>query len=216
MPLLRNKTDEEAELFLVPLESMNTVLLRRVLRKVIGLVKGLRGLDFKHIEEMIGLIKKGKPGDRLCLPGSVRAVKKYSTFLITAKRIERLKTSVIDCPGSLRVAGTDAVITAAVQEKDPGGADGRRIAVLDAGKTGLSLTVRGRKDGDYFYPSGFGHRKKLQDFLVDEKVPRDERDGIPVVASGDDIVWVAGMRADERFIAREDTRQFLILTLHTG
>ena len=215
MPLLRNKTDEEIELFVIPLESMNTVLLRRTLRKIIGLVKGLRGLDFKHIEEIIGLIKKGKPGDRLCLPGSIKAVKKYSTFLITAKSIGRLEPAAIECPGSVRINGTDAVITASLLENDPGGADGRRIAVLDAGKTGLKLTVRGRKDGDYFYPSGFAHRKKLQDFLVDEKVPRDDRDIIPIVLSGDDIVWVAGIRADDRFIAREGTRQFLVLALGT-
>ena len=215
MPLFRRKTDEEIELFMVPLESMNTVLLRRTLRKALGLVKNLRGLDFKHIEEVMGLIKKGRPGDRLCLPGGIRAVKKYSTFLITSKKAGpfALEPLTLDCPGSLQIAGADAVITAEVRENDPGPAGGRRTAVLDAGKTGLKLTVRSKKEADFFYPSGFGHRKKLQDFLVDEKVPRDERDIIPIVASGDDIVWVAGMRADDRFIAREGTSRFLVLSL---
>ena len=215
MPLFRRKTDEEVELFIVPLESMNTVLLRRTLRKLIELVKNLRGLDFKHIEEIMGLIKKGRPGDRLYLPGGIQAIKKYSTFLITSKKVALLEPSSLDCAGSLEIAGAGAVITASIEENDPGRADGRLTAVLDASKTGLRLTVRGRKEGDFFYPSGFGHRKKLQDFLVDEKVPRHERDSIPIVASGEDIVWVAGMRADDRFIAREGTKQFLVLRLHT-
>lgn len=214
MRLLREKTDEEAELFLVPLETMDTVLLRRTLRKMIELVRGIRGLDFKHVEDMITLIKKGKPGDRLYLPGGVRAVKKYSTFLITSRPPARIEPCGLDCPGSVAVAATGAVITASVHEKNPGrGADGGRSAILDAEKTGLSLTVRGRKNGDYFHPSGPGGGKKLQDFFVDEKVPRDERDGIPIVASGDEIVWVAGMRADERFIAGPDTKRFLVLTI---
>jgi len=42
---------------------------------------------------------------------------------------------------------------------------------------------------------------------VNMKVPRDERDSIPVVASGDDIVWIAGYRADERFRVTEMTKR---------
>ena len=217
MMLLRNKTGEEIELFLVPLESMDTVLLRRTLRKAIELAKGFnkkRTLGFEHIEDMIGLIKKGKPGDRLDLPGPVRAVKKYSTFLISSKPAAHIGTGELDCPGSISIAGTGLAITASVLESAERGANGKSVAVLDAGRTGQKLVVRGRKEGDFFYPSGLGGKKKLQDFFVDEKVPRDERDAVPVVLSGDNIVWVAGMRADERFIAREDTKKFLVLTLH--
>ena len=65
-----------------------------------------------------------------------------------------------------------------------------------------SLYVRFRKDGDYFYPTGFGHKKNLQDFFVDNKVPRFLRDKIPLVLADDDIAWVCANRADERFIAK--------------
>ena len=41
--------------------------------------------------------------------------------------------------------------------------------------------------------------KKLQDFFVDERVRRERRDRVPIVTSGDAIVWVAGMRIDDRF-----------------
>jgi tRNA(Ile)-lysidine synthase len=44
-----------------------------------------------------------------------------------------------------------------------------------------------------------GHRKKLQDFFVDCKVPRRIRDGIPLVVVPEGIVWVAGYRGNERF-----------------
>ena len=69
--------------------------------------------------------------------------------------------------------------------------------------------MRPRKNGDFFYPSGFGKRKKLQDFFVDEKVPRDERDRVPLIISGDDIIWVVGYRGDERFKVSEGTKKIL-------
>jgi len=40
--------------------------------------------------------------------------------------------------------------------------------------------------------------KKVQDYFIDEKVPIEERDFIPIVESGGRIVWVGGMRIDER------------------
>ncbi len=87
--------------------------------------------------------------------------------------------------------------------------DGRTSAVFDADKTGTTLTIRSRKDGDFFYPKGFGRKKKLQDYFVDEKVPRDERDTIPIVVSGQNIIWIAGFRADERFTVSDETKRFL-------
>src|SRR5439155_27315418 len=63
-----------------------------------------------------------------------------------------------------------------------------------------SLAVRNRRPGDSFRPVGLGGRKKLQDFFVDKKVPRGERDAVPlVVDDADRIVWVAGYEIDEAF-----------------
>ena len=58
----------------------------------------------------------------------------------------------------------------------------------------LPLAVRNRQPGDRFRPLGMGGRpKKLQDFLVDRKVPGNERDTLPLVVDADDrIVWVVG------------------------
>jgi len=63
---------------------------------------------------------------------------------------------------------------------------------------------------------GLGKKKKLQDFFVDQKVARDERDSIPLVQSGDDIVWVAGYRADDRYKVTERTKKFVRLGIVKG
>ena len=51
------------------------------------------------------------------------------------------------------------------------------------------LEIRGRRPGDRLA----GRRKKVQDLLVDAKVPRAERDGWPLVVSGDEVVAVPGV-----------------------
>jgi tRNA(Ile)-lysidine synthase len=65
----------------------------------------------------------------------------------------------------------------------------------------LPLAVRSRREGDRFRPLGMGGRgRKLQDFLVDRKVSRKERDTLPLVVDSDDrIVWVVGLSVAEDF-----------------
>ncbi|MGD2080714.1 MAG: tRNA lysidine(34) synthetase TilS [Nitrospirota bacterium] len=212
MRLVSRKTGGSIELFMTPLEGLDAALLRRVLRRAVDATEGLRAIAFGHIEDIVHLIKAGSAGDRLYLPRDVRVIKKYSTLLLTSELPRKLGAYTIS-PGeeiSLREAGL-ALSAHMDEEATPG--ESADVAVLDADRAIPPLTVRSRKEGDYFYPEGFGKKKKLQDFFVDEKVPRDERDAVPIVASGDDIVWVAGMRADDRFVRRKDTKRSLVLEL---
>ncbi|MDO8736991.1 MAG: tRNA lysidine(34) synthetase TilS [Thermoleophilia bacterium] len=62
-----------------------------------------------------------------------------------------------------------------------------------------SLTVRAWQPGDRFAPLGFQGNKSIQDLFTDEKVPRGERAGIPIVTDGDAIVWVCGLRVADAF-----------------
>jgi tRNA(Ile)-lysidine synthase len=70
-------------------------------------------------------------------------------------------------------------------------------AWLKAEALSLPLTVRGWRPGDRFWPQGAPGAKKLQDFLVDAKIPRWLRPHLPLVASAGEIVWVAGLRVAE-------------------
>jgi tRNA(Ile)-lysidine synthase len=75
------------------------------------------------------------------------------------------------------------------------------------------LAVRNRRPGDRLRPSQAGHRK-LQDELVDRKVPRAERDRIPIVTSADGrIVWVAGYVLDTGFRVSDPAQAVVILRL---
>ncbi len=101
---------------------------------------------------------------------------------------------------------------------DPGHPRDRWVVDLDLAKVELPLAVRTRRDGDVFHPAGLGDPgvglgKKLKEFFISVKLPRGERDRWPLVVDPlDRIVWVAGLRADERFVASAETRVALRLS----
>ena len=72
-----------------------------------------------------------------------------------------------------------------------------------------SLVLRGREKGDFLTINEKGARKTLQDYLVNEKVPRSERDRLLVLADGQHIVWVPGMRISAYYKVTERTQKIL-------
>lgn len=216
MKMISRKKEARIELFMLPMESMEPVLLRRVLRRAIGETRGLSGIGFVHIDDIMRLAKEGESGDRIYLPHGIRVIREYSLLVITSEPPAVLSPVEVNAPGDVALREVGMVLRVAVENSAGAPAEGKSSVVLDADKVKFPLTVRRRRDGDFFFPMGFGKRKKLQDFFVDEKVPRDERDAVPVVESGGDIVWVAGYRGDERFRVSTDTKKFLRLAIVKG
>ncbi|WP_297214115.1 MULTISPECIES: tRNA lysidine(34) synthetase TilS [Thermodesulfovibrio] len=211
MRLMSRKTDERVELFCNPMEILNIVILRRALRVAIDSVKGLRGIDFDHIEAIIELIKRGKAGDRVYLPKGIRAIKGYSTLIITAEKPKKLSTYMVNEPKDVFISEASLLISIKEFKRDEINyfGDGKNTVVVDAEKIKFPLLIRSRKEGDYFYPFGFGKRKKIQDFYVDEKIPREDRDLIPIIESNGEIILIAGYRLDDRFKISDNTKRCL-------
>jgi tRNA(Ile)-lysidine synthase len=91
---------------------------------------------------------------------------------------------------------------------------GAAIAIVDARELGDHLIVRLRRPGDRLQPLGAPGRRKVQDVLVDRKVPKDDRDQVPIVTTEKgDIVWVAGQVLADPFRVTPLTSSVVILTL---
>lgn len=70
-------------------------------------------------------------------------------------------------------------------------------------KLGDTLIVRGRKDGDKIIPTGMKGEKKLKEIFINEKVGKEKRDSIPLIVHNDNIVWIAGVRGNEKYNSTE-------------
>ena len=89
-------------------------------------------------------------------------------------------------------------------------------AYLDANLIQYPLTIRRWKEGDYFYPLGMQGRKKISDLLIDMKMPLPEKDNIYILEMNGKIIWIIGLRIDDRFKVTESTVEVLIIRKRKG
>ena len=85
---------------------------------------------------------------------------------------------------------------------------------LDGEVPAWPLIIRSRRPGDRFQPLGLGGIKKVKEALIEAKVPREERNAVPLVTDGQDrLIWLAGIRLDHRFRVTAATKRLIHLVL---
>jgi len=91
--------------------------------------------------------------------------------------------------------------------------EGTQYACFDYDKLTFPLHFRHWKKGDYFIPFGSKGKKKISDFFVDQKLSIDEKERLYLLLSGEDIIWVTGMRSDNRYRLTKSTNRVLVAEL---
>ena len=193
--------------------SLHPALQRHLLRRVLGeVLADLTDIQSIHIEKMMEALSK-PAGKRLSLPRGLVFHVGYNTCLVTKGAVDTCPFPPLEGEYKLNVPGDTAFpgwrVKAGIIR--PGGKAEGLGACLDLDEAGSDLVVRGRRAGDRFQPLGMGEAKKLQDFMVDAKVPRSWRDRVPLVCSSEGIIWVVGWRIAEPVRVTDSTKQVLRL-----
>ncbi|MDQ6608127.1 MAG: tRNA lysidine(34) synthetase TilS, partial [Actinomycetota bacterium] len=136
----------------------------------------------------------------------IRAISEYGVV-----RLE-LATAPPLAPAAASLAVPGAIGFGAYEVRCEVGPPGRRPGSVDRAAVGNELLVRTWRPGDRMAPLGLAGTKSLQDLFTARRVARSRRATVPVVESGGEIVWVAGVATSERFKVTATTREAVYLT----
>lgn len=199
------------------LSRLHPALRRHLLRRALEEATGeRRDVEAVHIEQAMALLER-PAGSHLDLLKGLTLYADYRRLLLGADPARLCPLPPLSGEHHLRVPGTTefpgwrVAVQLMPAASSPPPVSGGWAAELDFAATGAELMVRGRLPGDRFQPLGMDTPKKLQDFFVDEKVPRPWRARVPLVASSRGIVWAVGYRIASWARVTVATRQVLRL-----
>ena len=209
---LRKGRGGEVVVMVKEFRSAPLALKPRILREAVRRVKGdLLQLNFGHIEDLTDLINEKPSGSNLDLPGEISAQKEYERVRIRKGRIAAYRRQPETGQHTIKktILNRNKPLNFYRATHD--------TAYFDAEKVGFALFVRTRRNGDHFYPQGANGRKKLSDFFIDQKVPREIREKIPLLVArvktgqfqAQKILWVVGYRVSEEAKIANDTKKVL-------
>jgi len=191
----------------------------------------IRRLRYAHIAAMLGLAAVGATGSELHLPGGLRVRRSYGEMIISVapERENNLRVR--------RSYGEMLISVAPNSQKSPqtpaGPPPGNVIKILHNINVEIvelinnisynsleqfldadllradDLILRHRRDGDIFFPIKSPGTKKLKDFFIDAKIPREKRDAICLLTMGAEVVWVIGYRVSGRYCVTGNTKKVL-------
>jgi len=223
------------------LKKLHKSIIKRVLRLAVENVRGnIKDIESVHINQIFQLCLEGRTGAEIHLPTNIRAAKSYNILKIFAckdseynkdnntreNKSEQLqKTTLqghsVNIPGITRIEELNIEIEGTILNKESlddienlkkmGYNSLIQFFDYEKIKEGPEVVLRNRHKGDLIKPLKSGGTKKLKEFMIDNKIPRDIRDKILLLAKEREIIWVIGYRISDKFKVTENTKSILKL-----
>lgn len=198
----------------------HAALQRLIVRRIIAGLKGdLKSITYRHWQG-IDFILDGTEQKSVNLPGGIKVIKSGQRIVFTTRRDHRdgagrlKKKAILRVPGEAILPESGVKIKAEIVKSRPDfkKKKDKNIEYVNGDLVKGHLTIRTRRNGDRIKPLGMGSYKKLHDVFVDEKIPCERRDMVPVIVSGNRVVWVAGLKLSDEFKIDEGTKRILKLS----
>ena len=197
-------------------ESILTRVIRYALAKF---SKTHYDFEMKHIYEICSLAKKNS-GKFINLPNKIYAENIYGDIYIKEKANNNnlhvqneiiIKTKDIN---KKRVIFNDYTIEFSVINNDLNldFKKDRMVKYFDFDKINDHISLRNRRNGDKIIPLGMSGNKKLKDIFIDMKIPKEDRDYIPILCFDENISWIIGIRVSEGYKVNKKTKNILKIT----
>ncbi len=187
---------------------------RIIIYAIIRIIGIFQGINEEHISNVVNLFNLGKTGKIVELPDGILAKVDYNNLIIERYRANIIKPFIHELKigyNQFDALGCGFIIKKIAIEDIDYESKLSNIKYFDCDKIKGSLFLRNRKDGDRFIPIGMQGSKKIKDFFIDLKIPRDKRDLVPLVVDKENIIWVVGYRISELYKLTQKTRNILMI-----
>lgn len=206
--------------------SLEPALRHRVVRGLFERIGLVRDMGSVHLEQADELLREGRTSAAADFPmgygmriqyGRVELFKKTKTeknsfeYEININKEGKIQISELNAEIGVKILSRQDWTSCRKKGKLDGN---HEICSLSLDKLMTSEAVpilRTRKPGDYIVPLGMSGRKKLQDFFVDAKIDKMERDQRPIVSIGAEVIWIVGSRISENFKVEDVTERIIVL-----
>ena len=200
-------------------EIIRTYVIREILEQISGHQKDLTSGHIAQIEELYGL----QTGRHMNLPYAIEAARVYEGVRIWKKNAsfeehretEKEVARPMLIPGETKYHEGNFLARIFLY-------NGEKILEkkytkwFDCDKINCELSARTRRSGDFMVVNRSGGHKKLTRCMIDDKIPGELRDEIPLVADGNEIMWIVGGRINERYKITSETGRVLEITYQGG
>lgn len=197
---------------------LHTAILTRIIRKAICEIRGsMYNLEYVHIENIIS-VQKGDTGKFTRVSKNLEARNVYGNIeilnIINDKNNIRLLNSPLNI-GENYIEELGFKVSIKIIDKiDKTKVKGNHSTkYFSYDKPFSNITLRYRREGDRFTSIGMKGSKKLKDLFIDMKIPRENREQIPLLCFDDEISWIIGYRTSEKYKVHDETKKILKVTI---
>lgn len=198
-------------------------IITRVVRKALMEFSSVyHNFEMKHIYDII-YFQKGNTGKSIDLPNGIKAINIYGDIKLELNVLKKEKISFKSTKINIsELSKLDGKIILDIDkfkyniafqvidsEKNIKFNSNNLIKYFDYDKIKHNIIIRNRLEGDKIVPIGMSGTKKVKDIFINAKIPKNERDYIPIVTFDDEIAWVVGIKVSDSFKVTKDSKNIL-------
>ena len=201
-------------------EEMDSIITRVIIRAFKEISNSHQNFEMKHIYEIVNLANKGT-GKKLNLTNKIICENLYGDIIFIKEDTNkekvcedyeiRIKKEEINN----KITFDNYVINFEIIENKNKAEFPKNslIKLFDYDNIEKEIIIRYRRDGDKIVPLGMNGSKKLKDIFIDLKIPRENRNNIPILCFDDKISWIIGYKTSQLFRITKDTKKILKITI---
>lgn len=186
-------------------EALQAYMIHEMLCQIAGRRKDIESV---HVRAVMELIEK-QVGRRVDLPYHMQARRCYEGIVLSKTTdVDTIEDISAEEPATFRIFERQSDIVIFPKKT--------YTKWFDYDIIKSTVKIRHRAPGDYITIDKNGSTQKLKQYFVNEKIPREERDQVWLVADGSEIMWIVGYRQNQRYQVTEHTRRIMEIHFHGG